>query len=200
MAYWTVVPMLRRDLNYFDRQRDMLSDWLSLFENHWRVMEPEDAAKRFEGELERTKKGLLHLNSQELDIDVAEPFVTDPEGTRKLSLRFDCSEFDPSELRVATKGNVLSIHAKHVEDTPGKKLRVEFTKNYTLPPNVDPMALKSTLSSDGVLQIEAPAPPAVQAPRENLIPIERLDRQESIPMADGATADGSPDAEMQEKK
>lgn len=69
---------------------------------------------------------------------------------------------------------MLCVHAKHEEDTPGRKVRLEFTKNYSLPENVDPKALKSTLSNDGVLQIEAPAPPAVEAPKEHLIPIEHM--------------------------
>lgn len=105
---------------------------------------------------------------------VQQPFITDPSGNRKFSLRFDCSQFKPEEINVKTQDNTLSVHAKHVEDNPGKKVHLEFTKNYTLPENVDPKSLKSTLSSDGVLQIEAPAPPAVEAPKENLIPIEKL--------------------------
>lgn len=69
---------------------------------------------------------------------------------------------------------MLNIHAKHVEESPGKKKFFEFTKNYVLPDNVDPMKVKSVLSKDGVLQIEAPAPPSVEAPREHLIPVEHL--------------------------
>lgn len=53
----------------------------------------------------------------------------------------------------------------------------EFRKEYILPGTVDPKSLKSTLSKDGVLQIEAPAPLAVKAPKENLVPIERLDEE-----------------------
>jgi len=197
MAYWTVVPLLRRDLDYFNNQRSMFPDWRDLFENDWRRMTLDNAFQRFEGELNRAQKELHKLDHDGLDINVSEPFVTDPEGTRKLSLRFDCSKFQPDEIRVATKGNVLSVHAKHVEETPGKKLRVEYTKNYTLPPNVDPKLLKSTLSTDGVLQIEAPAPEAAECPVENLIPIERLDRQTSIPMeafaSDGQPAENKPE-------
>lgn len=69
---------------------------------------------------------------------------------------------------------MLCVHAKHEEDTPGRKVHLEFTKNYKLPEKMDPKALKSTLSTDGVLMIEGPAPPAVEAPKENLIPIEKM--------------------------
>lgn len=107
-------------------------------------------------------------------LQVTQPFVTDTDGNRKLSLRFDCSQFKPEEITVKTQNDVLCVNAKHDEDQPGKKVHIEFTKSYKLPKNVDPKALKSTLSKDGVLQIEGPAPPAVEAPKENLIPIEKL--------------------------
>ena len=50
----------------------------------------------------------------------------------------------------------------------------EFTREYTLPNDIDALRLSSSLSKDGVLQIEAPAPASVHAPREWLIPIEKL--------------------------
>ena len=105
---------------------------------------------------------------------VHQPFVTDPVGNRKLSLRFDCSQFKPEEINVKTCDNVVCVHAKHAEETPGKKKVVEFNKNYVLPDNVDPMKVKSILSRDGVLHLEAPAPPSVKAPREYLIPIDHM--------------------------
>jgi len=116
------------------------------------------------------------LDTVPADIEVSEPFITDPEGNRKLQLRFNVSQFQPEEISVKTNGQELMVQAKHVEDSPGKKVHIELNKKYTLPPNVEVKGLKSTLSKDGVLQIEAPAP-AVQeaiAPKENLIPIERL--------------------------
>lgn len=69
---------------------------------------------------------------------------------------------------------MLSIHAKHEEDSPGRKMHIEFTKNYTLPENVEPNALKSVMSSDGVLHIEAPVPAMVEAPQKHMISIERM--------------------------
>jgi len=136
----------------------------------------DDSFRRFERELERIQRDMPRLDTVPADVEVSEPFVTDPEGNRKLQLRFNVSQFQPEEIAVKTNGQELMVQAKHVEDAPGKKVHIELNKKYVLPPNVEVKGLKSTLSKDGVLQIEAPAP-AVQeaiAPKENLIPIERL--------------------------
>lgn len=70
--------------------------------------------------------------------------------------------------------NRLCVHAKHVEESESGKIHREFIREYTLPDDVNPDLLKSHLSKDGVLQIEAPAPPSVEAPKEHIIPIEKL--------------------------
>jgi HSP20 family molecular chaperone IbpA len=106
--------------------------------------------------------------------------VSDAAGNRKLKLRFDCSDFKPEEITVKTLDNTLKVHAKHVVDEPGRKEHREFTREFTLPENVDPNALKSRLSSDGVLEIEGPAPKAIEeAPKENLVPFEHLESKEN---------------------
>lgn len=61
----------------------------------------------------------------------------------------------------------------------------EFHREYVLPENVDPKSLKSVLSKDGVLQIEAPAPKAVEAPRENLVPIEKEQEVQQVQQGQG---------------
>jgi HSP20 family molecular chaperone IbpA len=95
-----------------------------------------------------------------------------------MSLRFDCSRFKPEEIHVKSKDNQLTVHAKHVEETKGRKVHQEFTREYTLPDSVDPKTLKSHLTSDGILHIEAPVHEAIEAPKEVLIPIERCESKE----------------------
>ncbi|KAK3104229.1 hypothetical protein FSP39_025496 [Pinctada imbricata] len=107
-------------------------------------------------------------------LKVDKPFIEDLSGNKKLNLRFDCSQFKPEEIQVRTIDRNLSVQAKHVEESPGKKVYREFSKQYTLPENVDPMKVTSALSCDGVLTIQAPAPPSVEARKERLIPIEKL--------------------------
>ncbi|GFN86750.1 alpha-crystallin b chain [Plakobranchus ocellatus] len=87
---------------------------------------------------------------------------------------FDCKEFKPEEITVKTIDNKLIVQAKHMEESPGRKVYREFSKQYSLPQKIDPLTLNSTLTSDGVLSIEAPAPAAIEAPRERILPIKRL--------------------------
>lgn len=107
-------------------------------------------------------------------------FFSDAEGNRKMCLRFDCRKFKPEEITVKTMDDRLSVHAKHVDERPGRRVHHEFTREMTLPKEVDPKKLESHLLQDGVLQIEAPAPLAVQAPKEFTIPIQHMDSKEQI--------------------
>lgn len=66
------------------------------------------------------------------------------------------------------------VQAKHTEESPGRKVYREFSRQYILPEKIDPLTLNSTLTSDGVLSIEGPAPAAIEAPRERLLPIRML--------------------------
>lgn len=171
---WNLVPLFKRDFGFFDRQRDLFGDWVKEFDDEWKSMNFEDSKMRFDVELERIRKDLFKLDSGSSMLQVENPFITDPTGNKKLSLRFDCSQFKPEEISVKTMDKRLCIHAKHTEESPGRKVYREFTREYTLPQKVDPLRLTSTLSKDGVLQVEAPAPASVDAPREYLIPIEKL--------------------------
>lgn len=168
------MPLLKRDFGFFDRQRDLFSDWVKEFDDEWRALSLDDSRSRFDRELERIKRDLFKLDTGSSMLKVDRPFVTDVTGNKKLSLRFDCSEFKPEEISVKTMDNRLCVHAKHEEVSPGKKIYREFTREYTLPDKVDPLRLTSTLTKDGVLQVESPAPPSVEASREFLVPIEKL--------------------------
>lgn len=125
-------------------------------------------------EVERIRKDMFKLDTGPQMLQVEKPFVTDPIGNKKLALRFDVAGFKPEEIQVKTMDKRLCVHAKHTEESPGRKVYREFTREYTLPNDIDALRLSSSLSKDGVLQIEAPAPPSVHAPREWLIPIEKL--------------------------
>nr|WEY03231.1 heat shock protein [Tapes dorsatus] len=171
---WSLVPLLKRDFGFFDRQRDLFPDWVKEFDDEWKMMDIESSRSRFDRELERLKKDLFKLDTGSSMLSVERPFVTDTVGNKKLSLRFDCSQFRPEEISVKTMDKRLCVHAKHTEESPGRKVYREFTREYTLPNNIDPLRLSSILSKDGVLQIEAPAPAGVDAPREFLVPIDKL--------------------------
>lgn len=171
---WSIVPLAFRDFGFFDRQRDLFSTWMKEFDDDFKSMDFDTSFKKFDEELEQIRRSMFKLDSGSSMLKVDRPFVTDPTGHKKLALRFDCSKFKPEEISIKTMDKRLVVHAKHEEKSPGRSVYREFTREYTLPQSVDPLRLTSTLSKDGVLQIEAPAPDSVEAPREHLIPIEKL--------------------------
>ena len=174
---WALVPMVKSDFGFFDRQRFLFSDWMRHFDDEFRALDMHNSMLRFDQELEKIRRDLFRLDeATEANqvLQVENPYVTDVEGNRKLALRYDVSKFSPEEITVKTTGNEVVVHAKHHEESEGHKVHREFTRKFTLPHNVDPTTLKATLSKDGVLHVEAPAPPAVEAPKENLVPIEQV--------------------------
>lgn len=99
------------------------------------------------------------------------PIRTFGDGTRKFHLEFDLRQFTPEEIQVRTSGNSLTVSAKHDEKDPNKSVFREYNRSYVLPKGVNPERLTSKLSTGGILAIEAPLP-ALEGPREKLIPIK----------------------------
>lgn len=139
----------------------------------------EDEFKRFDLDLKRIREDLFKLKPLSVDdfnenmLNIENPIVKDSEGNKKLALRFDVSSFKPEEICVKTTGNTLHIKAHHEEKSPGSYEYREFSRHYSLPKSVDPLNLSSILTKDGVLNIEAPAPEAVEYRSERLIPIQK---------------------------
>lgn len=85
-----------------------------------------------------------------------EVYLEDSSGDKKFRVSFDVSQFSPNEISVRTQDNKLIVHAKHEETGEGKNVSREFSRQIDLPKHVDPERLQSTLSKDGILQVEAP--------------------------------------------
>ncbi|KDR22816.1 stress-induced protein 1-like [Zootermopsis nevadensis] len=86
-------------------------------------------------------------------------------------INIDVDGFKPEEISISLKENIITIQAKmerKAED--GNKLQQEFTREMSLPDNVDLSSLKTFLGIDGVLNIEASYKPDVK-PKE--IPVSR---------------------------
>lgn len=84
-------------------------------------------------------------------------------GQKELKLRFDVSQYSPEEIMVKTVDNKLMVHAKHEENTDGKSVFREYNREFLLPGGTNPELIKSTLSKDGILTVEAPLPqPAIE--------------------------------------
>ncbi|CAG2059113.1 unnamed protein product, partial [Timema podura] len=88
-----------------------------------------------------------------------------------FKVNLDVQQFKPEEIKVKTVDNYIVVEGKHEErkDEHGFISR-EFQRRYLLPEGVDPQAVTSTLSSDGILSIAAPkVVPAVG--NERAVPI-----------------------------
>lgn len=62
------------------------------------------------------------------------------------------------------------MHAKHEEKTDTKSVYREYNREFLLPKGTNPESIKSSLSKDGVLTVEAPLPAIAHG--ETLIPIQ----------------------------
>lgn len=167
-----MVPLRRENWGFFDRQRDIFGSLFKDMDDEW---------KEFDRELDRIRKEMFTLKPLDFDSDFGSsmikcdrPIVQDASGNKRLSLRFDCKDFKPEEITVKTIDNRLMVQAKHVEESPGRKVYREFSRQYVLPEKIDPLTLNSSLAADGVLSIEGPAPAAIEAPRERILPIKQL--------------------------
>lgn len=65
---------------------------------------------------------------------------------------------------------ILQVHAKHEEKSDTKSVYREYNREFLLPKGVNPEQIRSSLSKDGVLTVDAPLPQALSA-GEKLIPI-----------------------------
>ncbi|XP_066566601.1 crystallin, alpha B, b [Amia ocellicauda] len=75
----------------------------------------------------------------------------------RFMINLDVKHFSPEELCVKVTGDFIEIHGKHEDrqDEHGYVSR-EFHRKYKIPAGVEPTAVTSSLSSDGVLTISAP--------------------------------------------
>ncbi|KAF5300057.1 hypothetical protein FQA39_LY11249 [Lamprigera yunnana] len=102
--------------------------------------------------------------------DLNSPLIQGDGESKCLKLRFDVSQYAPEEIVVKTVDNKLLVHAKHEEKSDSKSVYREYNREFLLPKGTNPESIKSSLSKDGVLTVEAPLPALTQG--ETLIPIQ----------------------------
>lgn len=142
-----LVPLDRYDWDFVDRQMSLFPSFRNDFDKDF--FSGDFKSANIEDEIAKMKR------DGESTLKVDQPFVEDFSGNKRMALRFDCSKFNPEEIQVKTVDNNLTVHT---DESPGRKVYREFTKSYTLPENIDPLSLKSSLTRDGFLQVEVPAP------------------------------------------
>ncbi|XP_049533396.1 heat shock protein beta-1 isoform X1 [Anopheles aquasalis] len=103
--------------------------------------------------------------------DISSPLIQDEGDNKVLKLRFDVSQYAPEEIVVKTVDNKLLVHAKHEEKSDTKSVYREYNREFLLPKGCNPELIKSSLSKDGVLTVDAPLPPQALTAGETMIPI-----------------------------
>lgn len=84
-------------------------------------------------------------------------------GKDGFKVTLDVQDFKPEEINVKAVDNAVVIEGKHEErkDNEGFISR-HFTRRYELPKGIDLQKIESTLSSDGVLTLQAPKAPEIE--------------------------------------
>ena len=90
-------------------------------------------------------------------------------------IEINIQNFRPEDLVIKTVGQTVQVEAKHEEKTSdGASFSSRnFSQSFTLPRDVDPESVTSSLTKDGKLKIEAPLPKSKSlASNERLVPIK----------------------------
>ncbi|XP_054154232.1 heat shock protein beta-1-like [Oppia nitens] len=195
MAPERKVPVLRSENNIIDKDFGSIRE---RFESEMRKME--DEMNRFRNQLVDKESSLFgpnytssitekrsssHTSSQSSDVrgdtnrggelttwldDLNSPLIQDSGDGKVLKLRFDVTQYAPEEIVVKTVDNRLQVHAKHDEKTDNRSVYREYNREFLLPKGTNPELIRSSLSKDGVLTVEAPVP-AIEGSRR--IPIDK---------------------------
>lgn len=91
-------------------------------------------------------------------------------GGRLFSMSFDVKDYDAEDITVTVEDQTLIVKATHASEENGAKTSKEFSRKIKIPPEVDPERLTSTLSSDGILTVEAPVPPTYDVVESSTVP------------------------------
>jgi len=105
------------------------------------------------------------------------PIESAADGKRVYKIELNLPDFTPEHINVSIKDRDVTVRAKHESDTNGCKQYREYTYQYTLPNEVDVQQVRSLISPEGLLTIEAPLP-ALKEPELKEIPIEKENKEE----------------------
>ena len=101
------------------------------------------------------------------------PIETTEDGQRLYKIALDLGhDFRPEDINVTVKDRSVTVKARRESEENGCKQLREFSYQYSLPEDVNLENVKSLLTSDGLLTIEAPLPPPKE-PKATEIPINK---------------------------
>jgi len=175
------IPVKLGDFSVIDQEFNSIRE---RFDSEMKKME--DEMSKFRNELMNRESSLfqrsmLTSSSQQQDSSANQgsgswlegmnsPLIQQEGDCKQLKLRFDVSQYKPEEIVVKTVDNKLLVHAKHEEKTDNRSVYREYNREFLLPKGTNPELIKSSLSKDGVLTVEAPLP-AIAGNDEKVIPI-----------------------------
>jgi len=185
MAPERKVPIMRLNSSILDTEFNSLRD---RFEDEMNKME--DEMNKFRSELVAREQSYLskttsssptpppsgsapqtHKSEVHTWLDgLHSPLIQDGDDGKQLKLRFDVSQYAPEEIVVKTVDNKLQVHAKHEEKSENRSVYREYNREFLMPKGTNPELIKSSLSKDGVLTVEAPLP-SLEGPKERVIAI-----------------------------
>lgn len=133
--------------------------------NEWRTTLPEDNFFQLKPRnitIQQVESSSQNSGSRESldDLTTGNLFSEDPETkSRVFRMSFDVKKYDPKEVQVRVEDRCLVVEAKQT----GQGVNSEFCRKIQLPAEVEVEKLSSTLSSDGILTLQAPCPPKYQS-------------------------------------
>jgi len=136
-----------------ERQTSMLSNAEMLMRNWMRGILPQEVR-----DVTFRPMSMVEYNS------FSNPITQHDDGSRSLNLCFDVKGFKPEEIKVEVqkKERALVVDAKHEVKEKEHYVYRHFTRRFTIPDDlhvdISKIELKSSLTPEGLLVIEAPLP------------------------------------------
>ncbi|XP_062507650.1 major egg antigen-like [Corticium candelabrum] len=103
-----------------------------------------------------------------------QPCIVEEDGQKKVQWKFDVRGFKPEDVQIKTRENTLEVQAKHEDQSDHHRHYREFSRIVCLPEGTQLPQMKSTLTDQGVLTIQAPytSPAVTQKPPSTEIAIQ----------------------------
>ncbi|XP_045177258.1 uncharacterized protein LOC123537534 [Mercenaria mercenaria] len=159
------IPIFKDDLSFAERQSRVWGDM---------ERDLERRRREWEDEIERMRKDFFTLKPEDngrlesisdkfkmgdsLKDEARGVVEQDEHGKPVFRVRFNVATYQPEEVSVKIDTNKLIVHAKHEEKSGNKSVSREYSREVDLPRDIDAMALQCSISTDGILTVEAPMP------------------------------------------
>lgn len=201
------IPIFKDDLSFAERQSRIWGDM---------ERDMERRRREWEDEIERMRKDFFTLKPEDngrlesisdkfkmgdsLKDEARGVVERDENGKPVFRVRFNVATYKPEEVNVKIDTNKLIVHAKHEEKSDNKSVSREYSREVDLPRDIDAMALQCSISTDGVLTVEAPMPgPQFGAIKEadvpRPIPKEHIIQTSSMPSVSSGARNTPPPAQ-----